>query len=120
MRQKSTALFRAIFCAFVLLGFAATAHAQFRAGVQGTVSDPTGAVVGQATVTLTNNGTGKTQQTTTSGEGFYRFSELPPGTYTVTVEKTGFKKNTVNDVIVNAEQVQDSTSRSRPARSARA
>ncbi|HZT60350.1 MAG TPA: TonB-dependent receptor [Pyrinomonadaceae bacterium] len=106
MRQKSTALFRAIFCAFVLLGFAATAHAQFRAGVQGTVSDPTGAVVGQATVTLTNNGTGKTQQTTTSGEGFYRFSELPPGTYTVTVEKTGFKKNTVNDVIVNAEQVQ--------------
>jgi hypothetical protein len=106
MGQKSTALFRALFCAFVLLGFAATARAQFRAAIQGTVTDPAGAVIGQATVTLTNNGTAKTQQTTTSGEGFYRFSELPPGTYTVTVEKTGFKKNTVDGVVVNAEQVQ--------------
>jgi hypothetical protein len=106
MGQKSTALFRAVFCAFMLLGFAATARAQFRAAIQGTVTDPAGAVIGQATVTLTNNGTAKTQQTTTSGEGFYRFSELPPGTYTVTVEKTGFKKNTVDGVVVNAEQVQ--------------
>jgi len=74
MRQKSTALFRAALCALALLGSAAATRAQFRAAVQGTVSDPAGAVVAEATVTLKDNGTGKTQQVTTSGEGFYRFS----------------------------------------------
>ncbi|HST52930.1 MAG TPA: carboxypeptidase regulatory-like domain-containing protein [Pyrinomonadaceae bacterium] len=106
MRQGSTALFRALICAFVLLSLAATARAQFRAGIQGTVTDPTGAIVTEATVTLKDNGTGKTQQVATSGEGFYRFSELAPGSYTVTVEKTGFKKSTLENVTVNAEVVQ--------------
>ena len=106
MRQKLTALLRAAACALFILGLTATARAQFRAAVQGTVTDPAGAVVTDATVTLTNKGTGKTQTTTTSNEGFYRFSELPPGTYTVSVEKTGFKKSTLDNVVVNAEQVQ--------------
>jgi len=74
MRQKSTALLRAGLCALALLACAATAREQFRAAIQGKVSDPAGAVVPEATVTLKDNGTGKTQQTTTSGEGFYRFS----------------------------------------------
>ncbi|HEX3559583.1 MAG TPA: carboxypeptidase regulatory-like domain-containing protein [Pyrinomonadaceae bacterium] len=106
MRQKSTALFRAGLCALVLLGCAVAAHAQFRAGIQGTVSDPNGAVVPEATVTLKDNGTGKTQQVTASTEGFYRFSELAPGTYTLTIEKAGFKKSTLENVVVNAENVQ--------------
>src|SRR5205085_4317362 len=106
MRQKLTALMRAAACALLLLGFAATARAQFRAGIQGTVTDPAGAVVTDATVTLKDNGTGKTQQATTSSEGFYRFSELQPGSYTLTVEKAGFKKSTLENVTVNAESVQ--------------
>jgi hypothetical protein len=106
MRQKQKALFRACLCALALLAFGSVARAQFRAAVQGTVSDPNGAVVAEATATLTNKGTGKTQQTTTSGEGFYRFSELAPGTYTLTVEKAGFKKSTFDNVVVSAEQVQ--------------
>src|SRR5437588_2413926 len=106
MRQKLTALFRAALCALVLLGCATAARAQFRAGIQGTVSDPNGAVVPEATVTLKNNGTAKTQQVTASTEGFYRFSELAPGTYTLTVEKAGFKKSTLENVVVNAENVQ--------------
>jgi len=106
MRQKLSALLRAAACALLLLGFAAEARAQFRAGIQGTVTDPAGAVVTDATVTLKDNGTGKTQQATTSGEGFYRFSELPPGTYTLTVEKAGFKKSSLENVVVNAESVQ--------------
>src|SRR2546423_5703343 len=106
MRQKLTILLRAAACALVILGFAATARAQFRAGIQGTVTDPAGAVVTDATVTLKDNGTGKTQQVTTSGEGFYRFSELAPGTYTLSVEKAGFKKSTFDNVVVSAEQVQ--------------
>src|SRR3712207_6954940 len=49
-----------------------SAHAQFRANVQGTVTDPNGAVVPGATVTLTSKETGKTQQVAASAEGFYR------------------------------------------------
>jgi outer membrane receptor protein involved in Fe transport len=106
MRQKLNALFRASFCAFILLSLAATAHAQFRAGVQGTVTDPAGAVVTDAAVTLKNNETGATKQATTSDEGFYRFSELPPGNYTLTVEKAGFKKSSLENLTINAESVQ--------------
>src|SRR2546429_7757934 len=99
MRQKLAILLRAAACALVLLSFVATARAQFRAGIQGTVTDPAGAVVTDATVTLKDNGTGKTQQVKTSSEGFYRFSELGPGTYTVTVEKAGFKKSSLENVV---------------------
>ena len=106
MTQTRTVLFRALMCALVLVSLAATARAQFRAGVQGTVTDPAGAVVTDATVTLKNNETGATRQATTSGEGFYRIAELPPGTYTLTVEKAGFKKSSLENIVVNAESVQ--------------
>src|SRR5215210_3973700 len=106
MRQTLTALFRACLCALVLLTLAQTARAQFRAAVQGTVTDPSGAVVPEATLTLRNNETGRTQTATSSGEGFYRISELPPGSYTLTAEKAGFKKTTFESLTVNAEQVQ--------------
>src|SRR5687768_23984 len=71
---------------------AASAQAQFRAGVQGTVTDPAGAVVPEASVTLTNTETNRSQQTTSSDEGFYSFSNLAPGRYTLSAEKGGFKK----------------------------
>jgi hypothetical protein len=47
-----------------------TAHAQFRAGVQGTISDSNGALVPDAKVTLKDLETGKIQETNSSGEGF--------------------------------------------------
>ena len=106
MRRILTALFRACLCALVLLTVAQTARAQFRAAIQGTVTDPSGAVVPEAALTLKNNETGRTQTATSSDEGFYRISELPPGNYTLTVEKAGFKKTTFESVAVNAEQVQ--------------
>jgi hypothetical protein len=88
------------------MSFAVTAHAQFRAGVQGTVTDSAGAVVPEATITLKNNDTNATKQATSSDEGFYRISELPPGVYTLTIEKSGFKKSTFENVTINAESVQ--------------
>ena len=106
MRRKFTALLRAAACALFLLTLAADARAQFRAAIQGTVTDPAGAVVPQATLTLRNNETGRTQTASSGDEGFYRISELPPGTYTLTIEKAGFKKTTFESVTVNAEQVQ--------------
>ena len=106
MGQKLHKLSRAVLCALALLAFAAEARAQFRAAIQGTVTDPAGAVVPAATLTLRNNETGRTQTATSGDEGFYRISELPPGRYTLTVEKAGFKKSAFEDLTVNAEQVQ--------------
>ena len=106
MSQKLSQLLRAGLCALAIISFSMTARAQFRAGIQGTVTDPAGAVVPQATVTLTSNETARAVTATTSDEGFYRFTELAPGSYTLSVEKAGFKKTTFESVAVNAEQVQ--------------
>jgi hypothetical protein len=106
MRREPTGLFRAALCALFILTLCAGARAQFRAAVQGTVTDQSGAVVPAATLTLRNNETGRVQTATSGDEGFYRISELPPGTYTLTVEKAGFRKTTFEKVTVNAEQVQ--------------
>src|SRR5829696_2781001 len=105
-RRKLSAVPRAALCALFLMTLTATARAQFRAAVQGTVTDQSGAVVPEATLTLKNNETGRVQTANSGDEGFYRISELPPGTYTLTVEKAGFKKTTFEGVAVNAEQVQ--------------
>jgi hypothetical protein len=79
--------------------------AQFRAGVQGTVTDAGGGTVAGATVTLTSKETNQSQTTTTSDDGFYRFTGLAPGLYTLTVEQQGFKKSAIDDVKVDAESV---------------
>jgi hypothetical protein len=81
------------------------AMAQFRGGVQGNVLDPTNAVVPDADLTLSNNETGQEMRTRSNASGFYRFGALAPGRYTVTAEKTGFKKFTIENVPVQAEQV---------------
>ena len=106
MRQTPTQLLRAVLCALAIISFSMTARAQFRAGIQGTVTDPAGAVVPDATVTLTSSETARAVTATTSGEGFYRFDALAPGNYALTVEKAGFKKTTFESVAVGAEQVQ--------------
>ncbi|MEW5978242.1 MAG: TonB-dependent receptor [Acidobacteriota bacterium] len=81
-------------------------HAQFKAGIQGTVSDPTGAIVPGAKVVLTNTGTARALEATTSEAGFYRISGLPPGTYKLTVERDGFKKKELENVVIGAETLQ--------------
>jgi hypothetical protein len=97
---------RTILCALFMLLLATTASAQFKAGVQGTVTDASGAIVPATTVTLTSNETNKSQQTTASDEGFYRFTSLAPGRYTLTAEQANFKKQVLDNVVVEAENVQ--------------
>jgi hypothetical protein len=106
MRESISSSFRLILCGLIVLGLSAAALAQFRAGIQGTVTDNNGGVVPEATVTLLNIDTNQTQTTTASESGFYRFSGLAPGNYRVTTEKTGFKKKVLDNVVVNAEQLQ--------------
>lgn len=72
--------------------------------VTGTVSDSSGAVLPNASVTLTNEGTNVTQQAITGADGIYRFSLVPPGEYMVSVKASGFTQKDVRGVTVNASQ----------------
>lgn len=103
MRQATFKLIRLASCIALLSVLAVVASAQFRAGIQGVVTDNSGAVVPGASVTLTNKETNQSQQTQSSDEGFYRFAGLAPGLYTITVEKADFKKGVVESVKVDAE-----------------
>ncbi|MBV9157649.1 MAG: carboxypeptidase regulatory-like domain-containing protein [Acidobacteriaceae bacterium] len=82
------------------------AAAQFQAGIQGVVVDPNGATVPEAKVTLTSQETTIEHTVTTTGDGVFTISSLAPGNYTLSVEKTGFSKKVLSDVIVTAEKVQ--------------
>jgi len=77
----------------LLLLYANVAPAQAVSGtLLGTVQDSTRAVVPNANVTLTNEGTNVSNKTTTGPQGFYTFPNLNPGNYSITVEANGFKK----------------------------
>jgi outer membrane receptor protein involved in Fe transport len=82
--------FSLIFC-FSLVTIPAWSQSTTAGDIAGTVTDPTGAVVPNAKVTATNDSTGAAHNTTTNGEGFYRFSFLQPGAYSVAVSATGFQ-----------------------------
>jgi hypothetical protein len=60
--------------------------------LRGAVTDKTGATVANANVTLTNVGQALKREMTTNNAGEYEFLALPPGTYALTVELTGFRK----------------------------
>jgi Carboxypeptidase regulatory-like domain/TonB dependent receptor len=83
----------------------APASAQFKAGVEGTISDASGAGAPNATITLTSKETQKKEVTKSSAEGFYRFPGLAPGVYSLNVELAGFKSQTLENIDVSAEQV---------------
>jgi Carboxypeptidase regulatory-like domain len=71
----------------------------------GRVADPTGAVLADVQVTLTNQATSVSRQAQTNGGGDYNFVEVVPGTYRVEFEHAGFKKNSQSGVIVDVNQV---------------
>src|SRR5258708_29079808 len=60
------------------------------AGIQGTVKDPSGAILSKATVEVTSPALIGTKRSDTD-QGYYRFVNLPPGSYTLTVTASGFR-----------------------------
>ena len=90
-----------IFLVFVLLAAVSLSAQTFRGTILGTVTDPSGAVVAGAKVTVKNTGTGLERSTETSGDGSYSVPELPIGTYTVTVTLSGFETSATTDVVVD-------------------
>jgi Carboxypeptidase regulatory-like domain/TonB-dependent Receptor Plug Domain/TonB dependent receptor len=100
---RSLAVVRNFVLAFIffLSALAINSNAQtFRGTILGTVTDSSGAAVSGATVTVKNTGTGLLRTVTTDDDGNYSTPELPIGTYSVTVEKSGFKTGLVNGISV--------------------
>src|SRR5947209_632837 len=64
----------------------------FYGSIVGTINDSSGAAIPAALITVTNTNTSERRTTEASGDGSYRFVNLLPGTYTVFVEKPGFKR----------------------------
>jgi hypothetical protein len=84
--------------------FSIPARAQYAASLQGTVADPTGAVIPDATVTLTDKETNRNLTAQSNGSGTYTIGGLQPSTYKVTVTRTGFKNKLVDNVRILANQ----------------
>jgi hypothetical protein len=76
-----------------------------RGSISGLVSDPAGALVSGAQVTLLNPATGVMQHTVTSSAGLYTFISLNPGVYNVTASQKGFKSLARDKVTVTVDQV---------------
>jgi hypothetical protein len=90
-----------------LLTTAAPLHAQTATGqITGTVRDASGGIVVGVKVTVSNQQTGLTRETTTGADGGYVVPLLPVGTYIVSAEQTGFKTAVTSDVRLNVDQIQ--------------
>jgi hypothetical protein len=88
----------------LVLPFQPSALAQTTtATLTGTVFDASGAVVADAAVSLKNQASGDLRTTTSNGEGYFTFAAVPPGTYSVTVEKDGFRTWEAKSVVLNSD-----------------
>jgi len=98
------ALSIALICALFLCATSAESVAQtYQGGVRGVVRDTGGAVIPGAELTLVNPATGLRRHTVTNERGDYVFSQLPPGTYTLTVVLSGFTTKELTEIIVGVQ-----------------
>ena len=98
MKSRSLAVLFVFFASI----FACCAFGQtFRGSIQGTVTDTSGALVVGAQVKVFSPDTGLSRTVTTNDQGEYLASELPLGTYSVTIEKEGFRTTTLNQIPVS-------------------
>src|SRR5579864_4409185 len=99
--MKARMILVSISLIFVLLAAAGVSAQTFRGTILGTVTDPSGAVIAGAKVTVKNLGTGLERTTETSADGSYSLPELPIGSYTVTVTQSGFQTFVATGVTVD-------------------
>ncbi len=96
----------AVLILVILVSLAAVSNAQtFRGTINGTVTDPSGGVVPNATVKATEIATGLDHTTTTTNDGAFAIQDIPLGFYKVTVTASGFPAYTVDKVEVVAGQI---------------
>ena len=100
--RNNAALFLVLLLALISLSRNSLAWGQTAATGQivGTVTDPSKATVGQAAITVTNEATGISRTVKSNADGDYVVPLLTPGSYSVTVEATGFKTQTTENILV--------------------
>ena len=81
-----------------------TAQAQFRASIQGTVTDSSGAAIPGATITLLDKNNNHADTATSGADGNYTFNALPPDQFKITAKKSGFETRVLDDVTLIPEQ----------------
>src|SRR4051795_1388464 len=96
--------FSPLMLSLLLLMFAVSAFSQNAAKIVGTVSDQSGAAVVGATVTVKNTGLGVERTTQTNSTGSYEVPALPPGTYSVQVQMTGFETQVAKNLVLQVSQ----------------
>ena len=84
----------AVFAALLLLPGVSMAQSVVTGAINGTVTDPSGAIIVGATVTLTSPSTGAVLNTESNASGGYSFGLVKPGVYTLVVVRSGFKQTT--------------------------
>ena len=96
---------RALFLlAAAILLMSPAAYAQYRASIQGTVTDTQGGVIPGAKVTLTNLQTNDAQERTSNEVGVYNFNALPSSTFKLVAEKDGFQTKVLDNLHIIPEQ----------------
>ncbi|HEX7314875.1 MAG TPA: TonB-dependent receptor [Pyrinomonadaceae bacterium] len=103
LRKSASVLTLLIFC--LVMAAPAWAQSTTQGAVGGTVKDPQGAVVANASVTVKNEETNKEVSATTDDEGRFRVVQLDPGNYTVTINASGFAAFTQQKVVVEVGRV---------------
>ena len=86
--------------AATILIWAPFAHPQATTSLRGTITDPAGAVIPEAVVTLTNLANSSARQIATDKAGQYQFLQMPPGTYRIIVEKPGFSRISEDNIVL--------------------
>ena len=89
-----------VFCLVLFLANSAPAQNTNSGDIRGTVTDPAGAVVPGATVTVTNTDTGVRRDFVTNSVGIYDTNSILPGTYTITFSKAGFEKLVKTSIVL--------------------
>jgi len=106
MRKRLAYALRGSFWSLLLClllgGSAAAQVSETAASINGQVTDATGAIIPGATVVVANEATGEERRVQTNDDGLYVAIPLSPGTYTITVEQTNFKRYVQNNVVLNA------------------
>jgi len=99
---NSQALLTVVLGGILICALSLSAHAQWVSGsIVGTVTDTSGAVIPQATVTITDQGRGITTTTTTDSSGYYSFAFVKPATYKVASSREGFATAVQRDVVLS-------------------
>ena len=107
MNLKSRGMFfkYAIVLALCLGWMVGQSHAQSTYGsITGLITDPSGGAIADVHVTLTNLETGQKLAQDSTSDGLYQFSFLLGGHYRIDAEKTGFKRTSETDVVVQLQQ----------------